>query len=131
MADIVVKVALGRLNRNRRGNVEVSNVMRCEAINAPSTRLDLRLHRREVYSEPELRNRFPLWRESELAQHVRQPSRTDSTSPGRRLFSSAENYFNLLSYPVSRRPSWSHYIWALLFPPFSSVFGPVERERHP
>ena len=50
--DILVKVAPERLNGHWRANVEVSSMMRCEAINAPSTRLDLRLHRREAYSKP-------------------------------------------------------------------------------
>lgn len=34
-----------------------ADVMRCEAINAPSTRLDLRLHRHEAYSIARLLSR--------------------------------------------------------------------------
>ena len=80
--------------------------------------------------------RFPLCRkrerekererERERDQHTRdQPGRTnDPTSPGRQLFSSAENYFNLLSYPPCLGgPRGPHCIWSRLFPPFSLPFN--------
>lgn len=57
------------VTRNSSSNVEVSSVMRCEAINAPSTRLDLRLRRHEGRSKP---GSFPF---VAGPTHVRLPTR--------------------------------------------------------
>jgi len=65
------------------GNAFQANVMRCEAINAPSTRLDLRLHRHGAYSAARPLLASPHARLKHSCQARPIPLRT-----ARRLFSS-------------------------------------------
>lgn len=99
-------------------------MMRCEAINAPSTRLDLRLHRREGHSKPKNHEFVFPCVEREREREIRQagpmvPLRlADSYSLRPRIISiyyptlrvsaviaSGPDFFLLFHYPFNRAPS--------------------------
>lgn len=82
------------------GSAFQANVMRCEAINAPSTRLDLRLHRHGAYSAASIA------RLSSRVFKALLPARPIPLRTARRLFSSLR--IISIYFPTPCPPPTSH-----------------------
>jgi len=126
-------------NSAEAGSAFQANVMRCEAINAPSTRLDLRLHRHGAYSAASIA------RLSSRAFKALLPARPIPLRTGRRLFSSLRIISIYSSTPcpppteVYRPflpPSLHHRVlsvlepdrdWGWIYSPFFATFFRPER----
>lgn len=100
------------------GSAFQGNVMRCEAINAPSTRLDLRLHRHGAYSAASIA------RLSSRAFKALLPARPIPLRTARRLFSSLR--IISIYHPTPRPPPTVH---RPSLPPFRHCRGPRQRAR--